>query len=204
MSRKIKTLTLAQSEELIGYMHQPTPILTNWRILMNTRTLCLLMLDAGLRVAEACNLKKTDLWFSGAPVRTLTIPMEIAKRHVARDVPLTQRTLDQIHHLEQLIWRKTNDTAAPYAFSATNNCHPITPRTIQRRLRLLGLRLWNKPLTPHMLRHTFATRVLKKSDLRTVQTLLGHASITTTQIYTHPDADDRQKAIDSLNGNPVK
>jgi site-specific recombinase XerD len=57
----------------------------------------------------------------------------------------------------------------------------------------------SKKVTPHTLRHSFATALIRKgADIRAVQTLLGHASITTTQIYTHVDDKHLQKVHDLL------
>jgi integrase/recombinase XerD len=67
---------------------------------------------------------------------------------------------------------------------------------VRKYAKLAGI---NKKVTPHTLRHSFATTLIKKgADIRAVQTLLGHASITTTQIYTHVDDKHLQKVHDLL------
>ena len=64
----------------------------------------------------------------------------------------------------------------------------LTHRSIQQRLKQMGGKLQQGHLHPHMLRHSFASHMLESSgDLRAVQELLGHANLSTTQIYTHLD-----------------
>ncbi len=75
----------------------------------------------------------------------------------------------------------------------------ITPRQIQRRLAALAMRRGiNRHVHPHMLRHSFASHVLQSSgDLRAVQEMLGHASIASTQVYTHLDFQALAKVYDA-------
>jgi integrase/recombinase XerC len=76
---------------------------------------------------------------------------------------------------------------------------PISPRTVQARLKKLALAQgFAKHVHPHLLRHTFASHMLESSgDLRAVQELLGHADIATTQIYTHLDFQHLAKVYDA-------
>jgi integrase/recombinase XerC len=76
---------------------------------------------------------------------------------------------------------------------------PISPRTVQARLKQLALMQgFAKRVHPHLLRHTFASHMLESSgDLRAVQELLGHADIATTQIYTHLDFQHLAKVYDA-------
>ena len=78
--------------------------------------------------------------------------------------------------------------------------HGLRDRSIGEVVKRAGRRAGlSRRLSPHMLRHTFATRLLRRGvNLRVIQELLGHAQITTTQIYTHVVSQDLEEAIQKL------
>jgi integrase/recombinase XerC len=95
--------------------------------------------------------------------------------------------------------RATLPTAGESALFVGGNGRRIAPRQIQRRLAALAIaRGLNRHVHPHMLRHSFASHVLQSSgDLRAVQEMLGHASIASTQVYTHLDFQALAKVYDA-------
>ena len=96
---------------------------------------------------------------------------------------------------------RSNDTATTEIYTSVNtlSLHDALPIwTIERRLAAWAVkRGLNRHVHPHMLRHSFASHVLQSSgDLRAVQEMLGHASIASTQIYTHLDFQYLAKVYD--------
>ncbi|WP_332713744.1 tyrosine recombinase XerC [Pelagibacterium mangrovi] len=133
---------------------------------------------AGLRISEALALTRADL--DGSALRIL------GKGNKVRLVPLIAPVRAAIEDYLKL---------CPFALDATAPMFrgvrggPLSPRLIQLRLeRVRGALGLPASATPHALRHSFATHLLAAGgDLRAIQELLGHASLSTTQIYTHID-----------------
>lgn len=144
---------------------------------------------AGLRVAEICHLDRGDV-----DLDELTIRIRAGKGNKDRELPL---------HLDAAIaiteYLATRDDSRPALFLSRRG-ERIAPRTIQTMVVNVARRAaLSKRISPHKLRHTFATLMLDAGqDIRVLQDLLGHASLATTQIYTHVSQARRRGAIDSL------
>jgi len=159
-------------------------------------TMFLLMYETGLRVGEICKLIVSDLYFAGEPVETLIVREEVAKNGVEREIPCSQLVRSMLSQVFITYWSAFKARPDSFAFFASDPSKPLSTRTVERFIRSAALKAINKRVTPHMLRHSFATNVLRKSNTRVVQMLLGHKSEQTTQVYTHPDLDDLRRAIE--------
>jgi site-specific recombinase XerD len=158
-----------------------------------------LMLDAGLRVSEATATLWRDLMFGDQVVSALRISTTAAKGGTERTVPLTNRT----RHAALACFNARKHTLPTMADEfAISNRHTETKYSTRALQRWLKTRSWaaiGRHVTPHVLRHTFATRLMKVApDLRTVQIALGHKDLRTTQIYTHPNQQDLSDAVAKL------
>lgn len=150
---------------------------------VSVRQLALLELlyGSGLRASELVSLPLVALP-RDAPVMTIT-----GKGGVSRMVPISDRARDS---LSEWLAIRPPEPASPFLFPSRNNKHLSRVRLFQM-LKELSVRAGLDPagISPHVLRHAFATHLLEGgADLRMLQTLLGHADIATTQIYTHVDA----------------
>lgn len=136
-----------------------------------------LLFSTGLRVAELCALNADiDLSRDDLSVR--------GKGEKVRVVFLSQASKDAVS--AYLKSRKDMEEAL-FVDGRANKLHRIIPRDVQRHIKKYSARAGiTSKVTPHTLRHVFATDLLSNgADIRSVQALLGHASINTTQIYTH-------------------
>jgi len=149
-----------------------------------------LIYSSGLRLAELVSIDLADLDLSVGQVRVT------GKGGKVRDLPVGEHAIDAIN--KWLGYRRSLPGADGSAVFLSSRGKRIAPRTVQMRLKKLaesqGL---ERDCYPHMLRHSFASHLLESSgDLRAVQELLGHADISTTQIYTHLDFQHLAKVYD--------
>ena len=150
-----------------------------------------LLYGSGLRIAEALGLKRREVPDPGRG-DTLTV---LGKGNKARMVPVLPAVLTMIHDYIVLCPYDLPDDG-PLFVGAKGG--PLSPRIIQLTMeRLRGALSLPDTATPHALRHSFATHLLSRGgDLRAIQELLGHASLSTTQIYT---AVDTERLLEAYN-----
>ena len=157
-----------------------------------------LFYSSGLRLSELAELRWEQL---DLPSGMVTVT---GKGNKSRMVPVGRIASEAL-----LEWRKVRGQFAsfeqPHVF-VSNRGNPISTRTIQARVRYWAKRQgMPQNVYPHLLRHSFASHMLESSsDLRGVQELLGHASISTTQIYTHLDFQHLAKVYDEAHPRAKK
>jgi integrase/recombinase XerC len=157
-----------------------------------------LFYSSGLRLSELTSLAPTDISFSDATVRVT------GKGAKTRVVPVGSHALRAVQN-----WLKERAAlikAGGEALFVSRSGMRLTPRAIQYRIKQWALKLGiNGNVHPHVLRHSFASHVLQSSgDLRAVQEMLGHASISTTQVYTHLDFQYLAKVYDAAHPRAKK
>ena len=154
------------------------------------RALFELLYSSGLRLAEVVGLDLADVDFSSGEARVT------GKGRKTRIVPVGTQALAALTNW--LPVRQAQAKTGETALFINQRGSRISPRGVQLRLERWAIRAWlPQQVHPHLLRHAFATHVLQSSgDLRAVQELLGHASISTTQVYTHLDWQHLARSYD--------
>ncbi len=179
-------------EEIEKILHAPGNIETK-NIEKQTRDIAILYMlyGTGLRVSELIQLKKSDIKIDSNQFSV------IGKWSKLRAIFATKIAREKLQ--QYMNQRKDNSLYLFTTVSSNWLGNHLSRNSIEKIVRtyakFAGI---NKKVTPHTLRHSFATSLIKKwADIRAVQTLLGHSSITTTQIYTHID-DRHLKQVHDL------
>ena len=151
---------------------------------------------AGLRVSELTSLPLQAL------ARDPAFLMVKGKGGKERLAPLngSARAAVKTYLAHRATFLPRRDQANRWLFPSTGSSGRVTPRRVAQLLDAAALRAGLDParVSPHVLRHAFATHLLEGgADLRAVQTLLGHADIATTQIYTHVTADRLRRTVEA-------
>ena len=157
-----------------------------------------LFYSSGLRLAELIILKPEDLSFSDSTVRIL------GKGSKTRIVPIGSQAIRVLREWIKL--RETLLKPGETALFLSRNGKGISSRSVSQRLKIRAIQQGiSINVHPHVLRHSFASHLLQSSaDLRAVQEMLGHASISTTQIYTHLDFQYLAKVYDATHPRAKK
>jgi len=162
-------------------------------------TLLRFTLATGMRNTEVLGLDIGHVRLFGVITAIIKLPASIAKGHRPRDIHLHVdiRTCLRTYIDDETARKRIAGDETPLFRTRYKNTR-LGPRDFQNIMRKHSLKALGRPCYPHMLRHTFATRLLQQTNLRVVQIALGHASIQNTQIYTHPSSGDMAAAISRM------
>jgi integrase/recombinase XerD len=178
-----QVLTMPEIESLLQGKLFPTPLEARNDLMI------LVLYSTGLRVSERVEIRLHQIDFQMGVMRIL------GKGGKERMVPLGKASLKQIQNYMQEIRPKILKTFVSDTLFVSKRGKSITRQMvwqfIKKKINTLAMQ---KKVSPHTLRHTFASHMLQNgADLRIIQELLGHADISTTQIYTHVDKEHVKK-----------
>lgn len=181
-----KTLDADQVEKYLSFAEDTA-------IARRDRAIAELFYSSGLRLAELVAVNVNDV---DRDSQLLTVT---GKGNKTRTVPVGSVALEAIARWLEVRPTSATDPDSATALFTSSRGQRISVRSIQARLKLQGRKSgMHQDVHPHMLRHSFASHMLESSgDLRAVQELLGHANISTTQIYTHLDFQHLAKVYDA-------
>ena len=190
-----KYLTRSQQQKLLSYVKAQADLS---RARGSARgvideLICLLLVYAGLRADELCNLKLRDL-----PVHhgKNCILIENGKGGVSRTIDIPEKLSKTIKRFCKVLAKGFNPE--DYLFISSRG-KPLCYMTLYQKIRRMGDRSGIGKLHPHMLRHTYATRLYGiEKDLLFVSDQLGHSNVSTTHIYAKTDSESRRKQVEKM------
>jgi integrase/recombinase XerD len=185
-------LSLEDVEQLLS---QPDP---STHLGQRDRAMLELLYATGLRVSELVGLKLSNVNLVAGYVRT------IGKGSKERQVPMGVKAQEALRDYLTVgrVYFTKNDRVPQLFLNARGR--PLTRQGFWKIIRQYGMKAGIKgPITPHVLRHSFASHLLEHgADLRAVQVMLGHADISTTQIYTHVTRDRLKQVHEKYHPRP--
>jgi integrase len=167
-----------------------------------------LMGRLGLRVGEVHGLRWKHIAVRAGIAPQLTITQEITKTGYARTLPLTGQLAHTIGNYRERQWQDHETGTAHQLHHNSPDCFdeepviahrtgaPYAIRTFQWAIGRASTSALGYKIKPHALRHSFATNLLRHTNTRVVQSALGHRSLRSTQIYTHPSMQDLREALE--------
>ena len=185
MPKKIPNfLTTLEIDRLFSYQEKQTPYQLRNRLILE------LLFATGLRVSELVNIKLLDIDLTNKSIRTL------GKGKKERIVYFGEYAEEMLNvYLNQARSFFLNGKKSEFLLVGKNTTQLTRTRINEILDELVKKAGLHHHISPHVLRHTFATQLLNNgADLRSVQELLGHENLSTTQIYTHVTNDQLRKA----------
>ena len=157
------------------------------------RTILMTLYSTGLRRAELCRLKVSDIDSKRMMVRVIQ-----GKGGIDREVPLSKKLLVALR--EYYRWMRPETYLFPGTVNHSRADKPITPKVVWQAVREACTRAGiKKPVSPHSIRHCFATHLLESgADLRSIQMMLGHSDLEATTVYLHLSRRHLQAAANPL------
>ena len=165
-----------------------------------------LMLNAGLRVSEVCTLRLGQIFTSSTIPASITLDGDNCKSGVPRTLPVSTTLRGELAAYMSYYFTLAGvelelDLPAFPRFKVHSSLGlklGLKPRALQVFIKSAGIDAGIAHLTPHVLRHTFATRLLPHCNIRVIQAMLGHKCLTSTQVYTHVNLGDMTTAVNRL------
>ena len=154
------------------------------------------MLQCGLRAGEVSALNVGYVWRAGFVHPAVYLPRSTTKGHVARyvDMPQPVRDLVKVHIGAEMERGKCQTPEAPL-FLGLFDRGRLQVSGIERLTAQISKQAIGREIHPHVLRHTYATILIRFTNIRVVQQLLGHAKMGTTEIYLHPNSEECRTAV---------
>ena len=194
--RVVKTIVEPLTPQQIGKLF--SSINQNTAMGARNAAVLALFLDTGLRLSELANLKETDVHLEQRYVKVM------GKGSKERMVPVGEKALEVTRlYLFQARQNLLKGRSSAHLFLNSRG-KPISRQGFWKIIRKYGIIAGiKKDITPHSLRHSFATHLLERgADLRAVQIMLGHADISTTQIYTHVTGERLKQVHEKYHPRP--
>lgn len=173
--------------------HALDKVQTRWISHQRDGSLILFLLHTGLRISEALSLKLSDIELSE---RKGLVRVRQTKGITSRVVPLNATARKALQD-----WLAVRPETGIFLWTQVEKepGSPLTSRTVQRILKRIGTAANLPHLTPHVLRHTFAKNLVDQGvGLEKVATLMGHANLNTTRIYTTPSQKGLENAVEKM------
>ncbi len=160
----------------------------------------LLGLEAGLRAGEIAGIRWSQADLRDVGSAFLRVQSTISKSVDTRRVPCSGALFDALDRYARVLVHWGVFSAGYPIVARPGSADAVTTRTVYRWIQASVDGCIGRKIHPHMLRHTFGTRLIRVTDVRVVQELLGHRRLSSTQIYLHTTDDDCRKAVDDRAG----